>query len=76
MIGETLAKASAATDGAAHPPQRSRLAIPYGAPTVAAAGATALGLIGLLVPIQWIESAAYQLYLDMITASAVPPFGF
>lgn len=76
MSGETLARASAATDSAAHPPQRSGLAIPYGAPMVAAAGAGAFGLIGLLVPIQWIESAAYQLYLDMITPAAVPPFGF
>ena len=52
------------------------LAIPYGPALVAGVGAAALAFVGLIIPIFWIESAAFQLYLDQITTAAVPPLGY
>ncbi len=51
------------------------IALPFGAAMVAAPMATIMGLAGLLVPTAWIESASFQLYLDALIPSAVPPFG-
>jgi hypothetical protein len=51
------------------------LTLPFGAGGVAAAGAVALGIVGLLVPIAWLETISFQLYLDSITAAAEPPLG-
>jgi hypothetical protein len=51
------------------------LPVPFGSAGVAGAGAAILGLIGLVVPVGWIESLSYQLYLDTITSAAAPPLG-
>lgn len=51
------------------------LPVPFGSAGVAGAGAAILGIIGLAVPIGWIESLSYQLYLDTITSAAAPPLG-
>ncbi len=51
------------------------IALPFGAAAVAAPMAAIMGLAGLLVPTAWIESASFQLYLDALIPSAVPPFG-
>lgn len=51
------------------------LPVPFGSAGVAGAGAAILGVIGLAVPIGWIESLSYQLYLDTITSAAAPPLG-
>lgn len=51
------------------------IALPFGAAAVAAPMAAIMGLAGLLVPTAWIESASFQLYLDTLIPSAVPPFG-
>ena len=51
------------------------IALPFGAAAVAAPMAALLALAGMLVPTAWIESASFQLYLDALIPSAVPPFG-
>ncbi len=51
------------------------LALPFGAGGVAAIGAAALCLVGLLVPIAWLETISFQLYLDLLTPAAAPPLG-
>lgn len=50
--------------------------IPFGATGVAGAMAVLLGLVGFLLPTTLTESVAFQMYLDTIIASAVPPFGW
>ncbi|MEQ1509562.1 MAG: hypothetical protein ABL909_04070 [Sphingopyxis sp.] len=50
--------------------------VPYGAAGVAVAMAALLGVTGVLLPTALTESVAFQLYLDTIVASAVPPFGW
>ena len=50
--------------------------LPFGAFGVAGAMAALLGLVGFLLPTTLIESVAFQLYLDTIIGSAVPPFGW
>ena len=51
------------------------LSLPFGASGVAAIGAVALGVVGLLVPTAWLETISFQLYLDSITTLAEPPLG-
>jgi hypothetical protein len=51
------------------------LPVPFGSAGVAGAGAVILGFIGLIVPIGWIESLSFHLYLDMVTSAAAPPLG-
>ena len=51
------------------------LPIPFGVAGVAGTGAALLGLAGLLVPIGWIETLSYHLYLDTIISAAAPPLG-
>lgn len=51
------------------------LRLPFGARGVALVGALALGLFGLLLPTAWLESISFQLYLDRISAAALPPLG-
>lgn len=51
------------------------LPVPFGIAGVAGAGAILLGLVGLIVPIGWVETLSYQLYLDTITSAAAPPLG-
>lgn len=51
------------------------LSLPFGAGGVAAIGAVALGVVGLLVPTAWLETISFQLYLDSITTAAEPPLG-
>lgn len=51
------------------------LSLPFGAGGVAAIGAVALGVVGLLVPTAWLETISFQLYLDSITSAAEPPLG-
>lgn len=51
------------------------LTLPFGAGGVAAVGAVALGVVGLLVPVAWLETISFQLYLDSITTAAEPPLG-
>ena len=51
------------------------IVLPFGAAAVAAPMAALLALAGMLVPTAWIESASFQLYLDALIPSAVPPFG-
>lgn len=51
------------------------LPVPFGSAGVAGAGAVILGFIALVVPIGWIESLSYQLYLDTISSAAAPPLG-
>ncbi|MEQ1725116.1 MAG: hypothetical protein ABL882_04215 [Sphingopyxis sp.] len=50
--------------------------VPFGMAGVAGAMAALLGLVGLLLPTHLIESVAFQMYLDTVIASAVPPFGW
>lgn len=50
--------------------------VPFGMAGVAGAMAALLGLVGLLLPTPLIESVAFQMYLDTVIASAVPPFGW
>lgn len=51
------------------------LTLPFGAGGVAAIGAVALGVVGLLVPIAWIETISFQMYLDNVIPAAAPPLG-
>ena len=51
------------------------LRLPFGAWGVAGVGAVALGLVGLLIPTATLEAVSFQLYLDQITAAALPPLG-
>ena len=51
------------------------LTLPFGAGGVAAIGAVALGVVGLLVPIAWLETISFQMYLDNVIAAAAPPLG-
>lgn len=50
--------------------------MPFGGAGVAGAMAALLGLVGFLLPTTLTESIAFQMYLDTIIASAVPPFGW
>lgn len=51
------------------------LPVPFGSAGVAGACAAILGFVGLVVPIGWIESLSFHLYLDTITSAAAPPLG-
>lgn len=51
------------------------LPVPFGSAGVAGAGAVILGFVGLAIPIGWIESLSFHLYLDTITSAAAPPLG-
>jgi hypothetical protein len=51
------------------------LPVPFGNAGVAGAGAVILGFVGLAIPIGWIESLSFHLYLDTITSAAAPPLG-
>lgn len=63
--------------GRKHEPQlgSAPLRLPLGAGGVALVGAAAFGAFGLLMPTAWLETISFQLYLDQITAAAVPPLG-
>ncbi|MEK6542132.1 MAG: hypothetical protein AABZ45_08445 [Pseudomonadota bacterium] len=50
--------------------------MPFGSAGVVGAMAALLGLVGLLLPTTLTESIAFQMYLDTMIASAVPPFGW
>lgn len=50
--------------------------MPFGATGVAGAMAALLGFVGFLLPTTLTESVAFQMYLDTILTSAVPPFGW
>ncbi|MEQ1688703.1 MAG: hypothetical protein ABL874_09025 [Sphingopyxis sp.] len=50
--------------------------MPFGGAGVAGAMAALLGLVGFLLPTTLTESIAFQMYLDTMIASAVPPFGW
>ena len=51
------------------------LKLPFGALSVAGAGAIALATLAFVIPREWIESIAFQLYADKLFPTAVPPFG-
>jgi hypothetical protein len=51
------------------------LSLPFGANGVAAIGALVGGLAGLLMPRAWLETAAFQLYVDVLIPSAKAPLG-
>ncbi|MEQ1687057.1 MAG: hypothetical protein ABL874_00610 [Sphingopyxis sp.] len=50
--------------------------VPFGVTGVAGAMAALLAVVGLALPTSLIESVAFQMYLDTVIASAVPPFGW
>lgn len=52
------------------------VAVPYGRAGCAAAMAGLSGLVGLVLPTGLLQSIAFQLYLDQVFPSAVPPFGW
>ncbi len=71
-------KVAAASDAeqAAQFARRSRgLPLPGGKPALAVGCALLFGLIGAVLPMGWIESLSYQLYLDTITSHAAAPLG-
>ena len=49
--------------------------VPFGKAGVAGVMAALFAVIGLMVPTHWLEAAAFQLYLDAIVPTAIPPFG-
>ena len=53
----------------------SALRLPFGVAGVAALCGLALGLFGLFMPRAWLETIAFQMYLDRITSAALPPLG-
>jgi hypothetical protein len=48
---------------------------PLGTTGVAATAAVVGALVGLALPMGWIEEAAFQLYVDRLIPTAVPPLG-
>jgi hypothetical protein len=54
---------------------RTNRSYPAGPVGVAATAAIIGALIGLLLPMAWIEEASWQLYLDRLVAAAAPPLG-
>lgn len=63
--------------GRKHEPEvaSAPLRLPLGVGGVALVGALAFGAFGLMMPTEWLETISFQLYLDQITAAAVPPLG-
>lgn len=64
-------------DSGSERPRRNEagLRLPFGAMGVALVFALALGLFGLMMPQEWLETLSFQLYLDKVTSAAIPPLG-
>ncbi len=63
-------------DGLAREGARTGPQVPFGALGVASVMAGILGLLGLLLPTTMLEAASFQLYLDKLVPSVLPPFGW
>ncbi len=63
-------------DGLEREGERTGPQVPFGALGVASVMAGILGLLGLLLPTTMLEAASFQLYLDKLVPSAMPPFGW